>query len=122
MSLENDNNNRDFNEFLQSLQEEGNITTPQEEQEVKNFLHSFETDNNKEQFSAAREDSFPFSDSFDIDSFVKENGMPSSGQEVNASQEKKEDFIAQNAKGTDIPEITNSKKDYSFWKNTPKKK
>lgn len=112
--MENDNNSRDFNEFLQSLQEEGNTTTPQEEQEVKNFLHSFETNSNKEQFSAGEEDTFPFSDSFDIDSFVKENGMPSSGQEVNASQEKNEDFIAQNGKGTDMPESAGSKKDYSF--------
>lgn len=58
MSLDNnDKNNREFNEFLQSLQDEVN--------------------ENEAAASNGKEEPFPFSDSFDIDSFVKENAMPS---------------------------------------------
>ncbi len=122
MSLENDNNNRDFNEFLQSLQEDGNITTPQEEQEVNKFLHSFENDG-KEQVSASKEDAFPFSDSFDIDSFVKENGMQASAQDTNVSQEKTENTSSvEYTKNTNIPEGVQGKEDYSFLEEYPQDK
>ena len=69
MSLENnDKNNYDFNEFLQSLQE----------------------DNTKG--ASGKEDAFPFADSFDIDSFVKENALPPA--EISAQEPKKEDTAA----------------------------
>lgn len=57
MALDNDKNNQDFNEFLQSLQ----------------------NDNGGEESSASagKEEAFPFADTFDIDSFVKENGIAS---------------------------------------------
>lgn len=58
MSLsDNDKNNRDFNEFLQSLQDD--------------------TADNAASSSNGKEGPFPFSDSFDIDAFVKENAIAS---------------------------------------------
>ena len=57
MSLDNDKNNQDFNEFLQSLQNDDGADA----------LSA----------SAGKEEAFPFADTFDIDSFVKENGIAS---------------------------------------------
>lgn len=70
MSLyNNDKNNQEFNEFLQSLQDDAN--------------------KNEALASSGREEPFPFSDSFDIDSFVKENAIPSAqaSGEAQSSQE-----------------------------------
>ena len=70
MSLDNnDKNNQEFNEFLQSLQDDAN--------------------KNEALASSGREEPFPFSDSFDIDSFVKENAIPSAqaSGEAQSSQE-----------------------------------
>ena len=57
MSLDNDKNNQDFNEFLQSLQNDDGIDAASA--------------------SSGKDEAFPFADSFDIDSFVKENGIAS---------------------------------------------
>ena len=67
MSLDNDKNNQDFNEFLQSLQNDDGADA----------LSA----------SAGKEEAFPFADSFDIDSFVKENGIAASA-DVRAEEAK----------------------------------
>ena len=93
MPENNNNNNRDFNDFLQSLNEESENTA---------------------KIPAGREETFPFADSFDIDSFVKENGVPSSGLTLDSNEElsgKPEPLSDKDKPAAQNPQ---DKDDYSF--------
>lgn len=100
MSLDNDKNNQDFNEFLQSLQNDDGADA----------LSA----------SAGKEEAFPFADTFDIDSFVKENGIASA--EARAEEPKqpsnpapaKEEYVSSDPRLPEEPSFKDETSSYRY--------